>query len=68
MNFHAIQRAYERNITVEDFKETLLSDNTLITSAPGDGVFWYNGNNNVLLVVNKKEGKIITVYHVNEVE
>lgn len=68
VNFHAIQRAYERNITVEDFKETLLSDNTLITEAPGDDVFWYNGDNDVLLVVNKKEGKIITVYHVDEVE
>lgn len=68
VNFHAIQRAYERDITVEDFKKTLVSDNTLITEAPGDDVFWYNGDNDVLLVVNKKEGKIITVYHVDEVE
>ena len=45
-----------------------MSDNTLITEAPGDDVFWYNGDNDVLLVVNKKEGKIITVYHVDEVE
>lgn len=68
VNFHAIQRAYERDITVEDFKKTLVSDNTLITEAPGDDVFLYNGDNDVLLVVNKKEGKIITVYHVDEVE
>ncbi|MBJ7637911.1 DUF4258 domain-containing protein [Weissella confusa] len=68
VNFHAIQRAYERDIKVEDFKKTLVSDNTLITEAPGDDVFWYNGDNDVLLVVNKKEGKIITVYHVDEVE
>ena len=68
VNFHAIQRAYERDITVEDFKKTLVSENTLITEAPGDDVFWYNGDNDVLLVVNKKEGKIITVYHVDEVE
>lgn len=68
VNFHAIQRAYERDITVEDFKKTLVSENTLITGAPGDDVFWYNGDNDVLLVVNKKEGKIITVYHVDEVE
>ena len=68
VNFHAIQRAYERDITVEDFKKTLVSDNTFITEAPGDDVFWYNGDNDVLLVVNKKEGKIITVYHVDEVE
>lgn len=68
VNFHAIQRAYERDITVEDFKKILVSDNTLITEAPGDDVFWYNGDNDVLLVVNKKEGKIITVYHVDEVE
>ena len=68
VNFHAIQRAYERDITVEDCKKTLVSDNTLITEAPGDDVFWYNGDNDVLLVVNKKEGKIITVYHVDEVE
>lgn len=68
VNFHAIQRAYERDITVEDLKKTLVSENTLITEAPGDDVFWYNGDNDVLLVVNKKEGKIITVYHVDEVE
>lgn len=68
VNFHAIQRAYERDITVEDFKKTLVSNNTLITEAPGDDVFWYNSDNDVLLVVNKKEGKIITVYHVDEVE
>lgn len=68
VNFHAIERAYQRNINVEEFKETLTSSNTLIQDAPGDNVFWYNGDNDIVLVVNQKEGNIITVYRVDEIE
>ena len=66
--FTSLNEHDQRHINVEEFKETLTSSNVLIQDAPGDNVFLYNGDNDVVLVVNQKEGNIITVYRVDEIE